>query len=100
MKAVLVPYHGLEAMSIQEAHHVTGLSECQLRRWCAKYGLGRRVGARAWKVSRVALAMYLADDEAALAAYHAGLRKDEIVARYYRSQGIDQLLRGPLFVCD
>jgi len=99
---VLVPYRGLEAMSIQQACHVTGISESTLRRWCADYGLGRRIGAnvRPWTVSRVALAMFLANDRKALEAYHNGVRKDEIVARYYRSEGIGQLLSGPFLISD
>jgi hypothetical protein len=101
-RQILIPFHGLEALTIQEASYRTGLPETTLRRWTRDFGLGRRLEGyvRQWTLSKVALAMHLAGDREALGAYHRGERKAEIVARYYRSEGIADLLRGPLFVND
>jgi len=89
-RQILIPFHGLEAITIPQAAYRTGLPETTLRRLTKKFGLGRRLPGyeRPWTLSRVAVAMHLAGDREALAAYHRGIRREEIVARYYRSEGI------------
>ncbi|CAL74412.1 hypothetical protein BRADO0469 [Bradyrhizobium sp. ORS 278] len=96
---ILEPFNGLEAISVPEASRATGVPETTLRRWTREHGLGRRVGGhvRPWTLSRIALAMHLAGDRDALAAYHLGIRQEESVARYYRNEGLARLLRLPAF---
>lgn len=91
---VLVPYHGMEAITVPQAEHITGIAQTTLRRWCAEHGLGRRVGGsvRQWSVSRVALAMFLDGNSAALAAYHRGDRSSDLVSNYFRREGLTSLV--------
>jgi hypothetical protein len=90
---ILVPYHSTEAISVKEAAAIAGKSPRTVLDYCERHGLGRRVGGGTWKVSRVALAMFLDGDHSALSAYHAGNRADEAVAGYYCRLGIGQLLK-------
>jgi hypothetical protein len=92
---ILDPYHGLEAITIPAAESLTGIPARTLRRWCVKYRIGRRVGGykRPWMLSKVALAIVLARDWGALAAYHRGMRTEEPVANYYRAAGLEGILR-------
>jgi hypothetical protein len=64
--------------------------------WEARFP-GRRIGC-GWRVSCVALAMYLDGNKMALAEYHAGARAlSERVAAYYRRFGLGDLLKRPEF---
>jgi hypothetical protein len=64
---------------------IAGKSERTLRNWCDEHGIGRRIAGGSWAVSKVALAMLLDGDLAALAAYRdRGARaSSEPVAAYY-----------------
>ena len=81
-RKVLVPFRANEAISLKEAALIAGKCERTLQLWCARYGLGRRIGW-AWHVSRVALAMHLDGNSEALAAYHAGTRAGPLVDSYF-----------------
>jgi hypothetical protein len=89
---ILVPYHSDETISVKEAATIAGKSPRTVLNYCERHGLGRRVGGGTWKVSKVALAMFLDGNVPALSAYHAGARADDIVADYYRRLGIGDLL--------
>jgi hypothetical protein len=88
LSKVLIPYDRREAFSLAHAAGLAGRSVGTIRNWCIMHSLGRRVGGGHWEVSRVALAMFLDADEAALRAYHAGDRSSEIVVGYYRRLGL------------
>ena len=88
---VLVPFIPEEAMWIHTAAETAGVKCSTMRLWCATYGLGRRIG-RPWRVSRVALAMHMDGDAAALNAYQAGDRTTEIDVGYYKRLGLSHLL--------
>ena len=79
---VLRPYCRDEATTIAEAKTITGRSVRTLREWCARFDIGRRIGGQ-WAVSKVALAMLLDGDEAALAAYLKGDRISRAVTEYF-----------------
>ena len=79
---VLIPFDPREAMTLAHAARVALVSQTTLRGWCGRYGVGRRIAGGHWRVSRVALAMLLDGDEAALRAYHAGERGGVLVAPY------------------
>jgi hypothetical protein len=66
-----------------------GKSPGTIRNWCIEHGIGRRVGGGQWIVSKVALAMFLDDDEEALRRYKAGDRSSDGVAAYYRREGLE-----------
>lgn len=80
---VLVPFDIREGISLAIAAERAGKSETTIRNWCNQHGLGRRVGGGVWIVSKVALAMYLDGDEAALKAYLAGDRCSQAVKLYF-----------------
>ena len=67
---VLRPFHSAEAISIHEAALIARRAPRTLREWCHLHDIGRRVAGQ-WRVSRVALQMFLDDNTAALASYHA-----------------------------
>ena len=90
---VLVPYDKREGMSLRAAAEHAGRSEATVRTWCYQHNIGRRVAGGPWCVSRVALAMLLDGNAAALAAYHAGDRHRPLVAAYYERLGLGGLLR-------
>lgn len=81
-RKILVPFRLDEAIPLKEAASIAGKCERTLQHWCARYGLGRRIGW-AWHVSRVALAMHMDGNREALAAYHAGTRAGPLVDPYY-----------------
>ena len=89
---ILVPFDRREAFSLKQAAAVAGMSESTVRGWCQRSGIGRRVGGGTWKISRVALAMFLDGDERALQAYLSGARTTEAVAGYYRRLGLNDVL--------
>ncbi len=78
----LVPYDSREAISLKEAAAIAGRSVGTIRNWCEAFGIGRKIGGQ-WRVSRIALAMFLDGDQRALAMYLDGERADGIVARYF-----------------
>jgi len=84
---VLRPFHRSEALSIAEAAAIAGRSVRTIREWCARLDIGRRVGGQ-WAVSRVALAMFLDGDRAALDAYLRGDRTSPTVTAYFERSGI------------
>jgi hypothetical protein len=94
---ILTPYDASEALPISTAAKRACVSSRTMRNWCGDHGLGRRIGGR-WRVSCVALQMYLDGDKKALAAYLAGARAHcEAVAAYFRRCGISDLLKRPEF---
>jgi len=78
----LVPYDSQEAISLKKAAVIAGLSVGTIRNWCEAHGIGRKVGGQ-WRVSRVALAMFLDGDRRALDMYLDGERTNGIVASYF-----------------
>lgn len=62
--------------------------------WCRDHDIGRHIAGGPWLVSRVALAMFLNDDAAALRAYLAGDRSGPLVAEYFQAEGLGDLVRG------
>ena len=80
---VLIPYHRSEAMSVVEAAPIAGRSIRTVREWCQRYDIGRRIGGQ-WAVSKVALAMLLDGNKAALVAYLSGDRSSPLVTEYFQ----------------
>ncbi len=85
---VLQPYDPREGMLLRHAATRADKSESTVKNWCRDRGIGRRVAGGVWIVSRVALEMLLADDDAALFCYHYGDRSDPIVQRYFVLTGV------------
>jgi hypothetical protein len=90
--APVAPFDRREIIPLNVAAEKTGKSDRTLRNWCARHGIGRRIGGE-WALSRVALAMFLDCNADALQAYRDGARRsNESVARYYRQLGLGALL--------
>jgi hypothetical protein len=70
---VLQPYRLIERLTMRD--------------WCLNHDLGRKVRGR-WYVSKVALAMFLDGDRAAVAAYLAGDRSSALVTSYFARLGV------------
>jgi hypothetical protein len=87
----LIPFDRREGMTLKEAGDLAGRTVGTIRYWCVEHGLGRKVGGQ-WTVSREALQMFLDADNAALTAYHVGVRGSEPVANYFRRLGLKELL--------
>lgn len=87
---ILTPYDKREGFSLGEAAAVAGKSVGTIRNWCIQHGLGRRIGGGTWVVSKVAFAMFLDGDAAALAAYHSGDRSGQLVAPYFERFELNQ----------
>jgi hypothetical protein len=79
---ILIPFHRSEVLPIPEAAAIAGRSVRTMREWCQRHDIGRRIGGQ-WAVSKVALAMQLDGDRAALKAYLAGDRRSPAVAAYF-----------------
>jgi hypothetical protein len=90
--SILTPFDKRESMSLAEAAKLAGRSDGTLKTWCHQWGIGRRVAGGPWCVSRVALAMLLDGDAAALRAYHSGDRHGPLVAPYFHRLGLAVLL--------
>src|SRR5215217_7950367 len=90
---VLIPFDHREAITTAIAARIAGRAERTIRLWCEQHHIGRRVGGGPWMVSRIALAMFLDGDDAALAAYLNGDRAGGRVAAYYQRAGLGRLLR-------
>lgn len=87
-RKILSPFDKRECISLKEAADIAGKSQATMRNWCDQHGLGRKVGGGTWMVSKVALAMFLDDDQKALRAYHGGDRTSERVAGYFERAGL------------
>jgi hypothetical protein len=85
---VLVPFDVREGIDLTGAAKRAGKSQTTIRNWCNQHGLGRRVGGGVWVVSKVALAMYLDGDEAALRSYLLGDRSSQLVRSYFDRCGV------------
>ena len=84
---VLIPFDRREALSLVQAAEIAGRSVETIRRWASLNDLGRRIGGQ-WAVSRVALAMFLDGDRAALKAYLRGDSDGPLVAGYFIRAGL------------
>jgi hypothetical protein len=80
---VLIPFDRREALSLRQAADISGKSVETIRRWCALYDIGRRIGGQ-WAVSHPALLMMLDGDREALAAYLAGDRSGPLITAYFK----------------
>jgi hypothetical protein len=79
---------------LREAAAISGMSIETMRRIASLHDIGRKIGGQ-WKVSRVALAMWLEGNRQALSAYLAGDRSGPLVRPYFERLGI-QPMRRPL----
>ena len=84
---ILRPFDASEAVRVNVAAMIAGVAPRTVQAWAAEHGIGRRVGGQ-WRISRVALQMWLDDDRAALRAYRRGDRVSERVLRYFRIAGL------------
>jgi len=90
----LIPFDRREGMTTAEAAEQANRTERTIRMWCRDHDIGRRVAGGPWLVSRVALAMYLNGDTAALSAYLAGHRRSSGVWPYFAAEGLEELAFG------
>jgi hypothetical protein len=84
---ILLPFDVNETLTLREAATIAGRTAVTIRTWCSLYGLGRRIGGQ-WRVSKVALAMFLDSDREALRAYLSGDRASEVVTSYFDRCGV------------
>jgi len=96
MPQVLIPFDRREAITLNAAKDIAGMSQSTIRNWCSNYDIGRRVGNGRWLVSRVALAMLLDGDGEALRAYLSGDRAGALVAPYFERAGLRTSKPEPL----
>ena len=87
----LVPFDRREGLTTAEAAERANRTERTIRMWCRDHDIGRHVAGGPWLVSKVALAMLLNDDAAALRAYLAGDRRSPTVASYFIEEGLADL---------
>ncbi len=85
---VLVPFDKREALTLSQAAEIADRSEATVRSWCSLHDIGRRVAGGNWRVSRVALAMFLDGNHVALNAYLSGDRTGPDVHPYFDRAGI------------
>jgi hypothetical protein len=85
--AILRPYHAAETLTIEQAALIAVRSPRTIRDWAARIDIGRRIQGR-WAISKVALAMLLDGNKAALAAYLAGDRSSPTVTEYFERCGV------------
>ena len=90
---VLRPFDRREGCSIEEAAEIAGKAVRTMRGWAEQHPIARRVGGGHWIFSRVALQMFLEDNEAALAAYLKGDRSSPVVVSYYERDGLGDLIQ-------
>lgn len=90
----LIPFDRREGLTTSEAAARASRTERTIRMWCRDHDIGRHVAGGPWLVSRVALAMFLNDDAAALRAYLAGDRSGPLVAEYFQAEGLGDLVGG------
>lgn len=87
---VLIPFDRREALTLEQAAEIATVSASTVARWCAQFNIGRKIGKQ-WRVSRVALQMYLDDNGPALMAYLDGKRDEKRVAIYFARMEIGKL---------
>ena len=85
---VLVPLPFCDKISVKEAARIAGVSGQTIRRWCEKYGIGKRPSTGFWdrlayEVSLPGLRMVIAQDWEALEAFRSGDRRSDLVARHF-----------------
>lgn len=90
----LIPFDRREGLTTAEAAARANRTERTIRLWCRDHDIGRHVAGGPWLVSRVALAMLLNDDAAALRAYLSGDRSTPIVADYFLDEGLEALVES------
>lgn len=90
----LIPFDRREGLTTAEAAVRAARTERTIRMWCRDHDIGRHVAGGPWLVSRVALAMFLNDDAAALRSYLAGDRAGPAVAPYFLAEGLADLIRN------
>src|SRR5687767_14568020 len=88
----LTPYWPEEAVTFKEAAALARVHE--VRAWARTEFLGRPVGPNRWKISKVALAMYLESNASALTAYLRGDRSSPAVVAYYERLGLAHLVKN------
>ncbi|CAO4195256.1 hypothetical protein [Methylorubrum extorquens] len=88
----LIPFDRREGITTAEAAARANRTERTIRMWCRDHDIGRRVAGGPWMVSRVALAMHLNDDAAALRIYLAGDRISTAVGAYFAAEGLGDLI--------
>src|SRR3978361_1678773 len=86
-RAILKPYTREEAFRLKEASAYIDRCTKTVKRLCNRHGLGRVIGNQ-MEVSRVALQMYLEEDQETLDLYLAGDRTSATVTAYYARLGI------------
>lgn len=79
---ILVPFDPREAMKVHVAAAAASTCKRTIRNWCDQHGIGRKIAGR-YAISRVALAMHMDGDAAALEAYRGGDRTGPLVAPYF-----------------
>lgn len=88
----LIPFDRREGLTTAEAAARANRTERTIRMWCRDHDIGRRVAGGPWLVSRVALAMHLNDDAAALRIYLAGDRTSPAVGAYFAAEDLGDLI--------
>ncbi|KAB1071548.1 helix-turn-helix domain-containing protein [Methylobacterium planeticum] len=88
----LIPFDRREGLTTSEAAERANRTERTIRMWCRDHDIGRHVAGGPWLVSKVALAMFLNGDAAALRAYLAGDRRSPAVAGYFAAEGLSDLV--------
>jgi len=86
VRKILSPFDERQGLSLKEAAPIAGSRT--LRDWCDEHGPGRRIGSRAWSVSRIALVMFLDGDKTALQAYHSGDRTGAPSSHIFKRIGL------------
>ena len=89
---VLIPFDSREAITLNQAAQIATVSARSVQRWCSQLSIGRKIGSE-WRVSRVALQMYLNDDGRALQAYLRGDRSSPMVAIYFAQFALPPVLK-------
>jgi hypothetical protein len=90
---VLRPFHRSESISIAESARIACKSDRTIRSWCRGLHLGRKIGGQ-WVVSKVALAMFLEGNTAALRNYLSGDRMSPMVTEYFERLGVPLMVRA------
>ncbi|KAB1068136.1 hypothetical protein [Methylobacterium planeticum] len=88
----LVPFDRREGLTTAAATERAKRTERTIRMWCRDHNIGRHVAGGPWLVSKVALAMVLNGDAAALRAYLAGNRRSPAVASYFAAERLSDLV--------
>ena len=78
-----VPLRDDETINVKAAALIANVSPDTVGRWCRVFGIGRQPSPGSnWRVSRPALRMVAACDDAALDAFRTGDRSNPLVVRY------------------